>query len=289
MSKVKSLIMFGVFTLMAGCGNDKTNTNSIVCHVGGTMRPVVEEMAKQFTAQTGKTVEVNSAGSGELLAHIQMQKNGDVYVCHDPFLDILMRKDLGVDGWTISQLTPCIVVQKGNPKGITGLKDLTRDDVSVFLTDYKLSTLGRMLGTIFSKVNVDLDELRAKKKNLNTNKSGSYVANMVKMKNADAAMCWTAVAALRKNDLDVIALPEKHLPIPFVDAVSSATGKSYALTPVRVTAATLKCAENEELANEFVQFLIAPERKATYEEFGYNVDRIRKEYENGKKYRSKRK
>lgn len=287
MNRIKMFAVCVLIALVNGCGGKKVRTNSITCHVGGTMRPVMEEMAKLFKAETGKTVEINSAGSGELLAHIELQETGDVYVCHDPFLDILMRKKLGVDGWTISQLKPCIVVQKGNPKGIRGLQDLTRDDVSVFLTDYKLSTLGRMLETIFSKVDVDLTMLRKNKKNLNTNKSGSYVANMVKMKNADAAMCWTAVAALRKDDLDIVTLPSKHLPVPFVDAVSSATGKSYALTPVRVTAASLKCAENEELANEFIQFIISPERKKTYEEFGYIVDDVRQEYKDGKKYRKK--
>jgi molybdate transport system substrate-binding protein len=288
MSKVKPLLLAGLTALAIGCGRSKAKRDTIICHVGGTMRPVIEELAAQFKVDTGKTVEINSAGSGELLAHIEMQKSGDVYVCHDPFLDILMRKKLGVDGWTISELVPCIVVQKGNPKHITGLKDLARDEVSVFLTDYKLSTLGRMLETMFRKVDIELSLLQKNKKNLNTNKSGSYVANMVKMKNADAAMCWTAVAALRKDDLDVIELPVGHLPIPFVDAISSATGKSYALTPVRVTAATLKCAENEALANDFIQYILSPDRKKTYEAFGYNVDHIRQEYANGKKYRKRK-
>ncbi len=281
MKRIISMTL-GLTLLLCGC-SDRKKDQSIICHVGGTMRPVVERLSEMFEAETGYKVEVNSAGSGELLAHVEMQKSGDVYVCHDPFMDILMQKfKMGVDGWTISELTPCIVVQKGNPKGIKGLKDLTREDVSVFFTDYKRSTLGRMLSTIFSKIDVDFDKFNREKKNINTNKSGSYVANMVKMKNADAAMCWTAVAALRKEDLDVIPIPERHLPIPHVDAISSATNKMYPLTPVRVTVATLTCSTNPEIAKKFAEYLVSDKVTKVFEEYGYVMKGIKKEYANGK-------
>ena len=56
----------------------------LICHVGGTMRPVITELAKIYEEKTGQPVEINSAGSGELLAHIELHKRGDVYVSHDP-------------------------------------------------------------------------------------------------------------------------------------------------------------------------------------------------------------
>ncbi|MEA2012870.1 MAG: substrate-binding domain-containing protein, partial [Verrucomicrobiota bacterium] len=98
----------------------------LICHIGGTMRPVVAKLAKLYEKKTGQRIEINAAGSGELLAYIENQQHGDLYVCHDPFLDILMKKfHMGVDGWLMAELTPVIVVQKGNPKNIKGIMDFT--------------------------------------------------------------------------------------------------------------------------------------------------------------------
>jgi molybdate transport system substrate-binding protein len=170
---------------------------ALVCHVGGTMRPVMQELAKGYEEKTGTKVEVNSAGSGELLAHIELQKHGDLYVCHDPFLDVLMQKGLGVDGWTVAELTPVMAVRKGNPKGIKDLKDLTRTDIEVFLTDPRYSTLGHLLSTILGKADMDLAPL-LKQKNVHTHRSGSQVGNLVVMGNADVGLVWNAVVALRE-------------------------------------------------------------------------------------------
>jgi molybdate transport system substrate-binding protein len=275
-----TLLMASALTL-GGCRSRGADSLPLVCHVGGTMRPVLQQLARLFEEQTGQKVEINSAGSGELLAHIEGQRLGDLYVCHDPFLDILMQKyEMGVDGWVIAELTPVIVVAKGNPKGIGGLKDLTRPDVSLALTDYTRSTLGRMLKTIFSKADVDFEQLNRDKK-ITIHKSGGYVANLVVTGNADAAMCWRAVAALRTDGLDVVELPVQHLPIPEVDAVTSATGKDYPLTPVRVTIATLTCASQPERAAEFAEFLTSERTAIVLKEHGFTMSGRRKLYQAG--------
>lgn len=270
-------------TVLAGCSTkDKTN-EPLFCHVGGTMRPVFEKLAEVYETETGNKVEINSAGSGELLANIEMQAEGDLYVSHDPFLDIIMSKKLAVNGWTLGEVYPVIIVQKGNPKHIQTLQDLARPDVELALTDYKLSTLGRMLPTIFTKAGMDLEQLD-KSKNITIHRSGSYVANLVVMKNADAALVWDAVAALRKDTLDTVSI-KKHLPVPYVDAITSATGKSYKLTPVRVTICSLKCSDQPKEAEAFMQFVVSTEAKQILADYGFGVsDTLRRqEYKNGEK------
>ena len=253
----------------------------LVCHVGGTMRPVITELAKKYQDKTGQAVEINSAGSGELLAHIELHNRGDVYVSHDPFLDILMQKfKLGVDGWLLAELTPVIAVKKGNPKNINGLKDLTHDDVELILTDYKGSSLGRMLGTIFSKAGIDFDKLNETKK-IHTNRSGGYAANFVMTGNADATIVWDVVAHLRSDKLDVIRI-DAHLPVPHVDAVTSATGVTYKLTPMRVTAATLTCSDKAAASKKFLEYLASEEATKTFKEFGFTTFPAAKLYEKGK-------
>ena len=244
----------------AGCGGEVEHEKPLVCHVGGTMRPVMQKLAQIYEDATGQKVEINSAGSGELLAHIELQKEGDLYVCHDPFLDILMKKfKMGVDGWVLAELTPVIVVRKGNPKKIKGLQDLTRPDVDLWLTDYKRSSLGRMLKTIFTKAGIDFEKLNRDKK-ISMHKSGGHVANVVKTGNADAAVVWNAVAHLRLDGLDIV----------------------YSLAPVCVTLATLKCAREPEAAREFAEFVASPESAKVFKDFGFTMRRAGKKYEDGR-------
>ncbi len=282
---LKILLWTGLLiSFFIGCDSSQQQKDVLTCHVGGTMRPIIQKLAKLYEEETGQKIEINSAGSGELLAHIEMQKEGDLYVCHDPFLDILMKKRLGINGWTIAELTPIILVQKGNPKNIKGLKDLIAPDIDLALTDYKRSSLGRMLSTIFSKAGLDLETIK-KSKLITTNKSGSYVATLVEMKNADAAIVWKAVASLRTDDTDYINIDE-HLPVPYVDCITSATGKSYKLTPMRVTIATLECSNKKIPAQKFAEFLLSDKSINIFNEYGFtrnNKDILRKEYSLGVK------
>ncbi len=290
MKKVKTMkkTMIGVLVIAGIVGIIVVETkrmsesgNTIICHVGGTMKPVMAELAKRFEAETQIDVEINSAGSGELLAHIDMHRHGDVYVCHDPFLDILMQKfKMGVDGWVVAELTPVIVVHKGNPKKINGIRDLVPEDVQLVLTDYEYSSLGHMLSTIFKKAGIDFDRFNKDKK-IYTNRSGGYAANFVMLGNADAAIVWNAVAHLRSDKLDAVRIDE-HLPIPYVDTITSPTGKLYPLTPMRVTAATLTCSRNPQKAKAFLDYIASEEAGEVFAEFGFTMSGKEKLYENGK-------
>jgi ABC-type molybdate transport system substrate-binding protein len=98
---MKKLIGVLLLVVLVGC-TKKESPGPLLCHVGGTMRPVFEKLAELYTQETGQSVEINSADSGELLAHIELQAQGDLYVCHDPFLDMIMNRGLAVDGWTLA-------------------------------------------------------------------------------------------------------------------------------------------------------------------------------------------
>jgi len=257
--------------LVAGCGEQqKQKQRPLVCHVGGTMRPVMEALAKMYSQRTGEAIEINSAGSGELLAHIESHQSGDLYVCHDPFLDILMARGLGRAGWTVAELTPVIVVAKGNPKNIRGLADAVRPGVSLVLTDLKKSTLGWMLPTIFAKAGLDLEAV-IKQPNVQTFRKGGQAANLVKTGNADAAIVWNAVAHLRLDGLDVVPITAEQLPAPGVDTVTTPTPKTYYLAPVRVTVATLQCSQRPDAAVKLAEFVASKEASAVFRKFGFTA------------------
>ena len=254
----------------------------LVCYVGGTMTPVFNALAAAYEKATGRKLEITSADSGELLATIEMQLQGDLYVAHDPFMDIAMRRGLGVNAWCVAEIYPVMIVQKGNPKGIKTLQDLLRPDVRVYLTDYEHSTLGYLLPILFRNAGVDFAELNRSKR-IPTHRSGSWVANQIIMDAADVALVWQAVAHLRRKDLDVIPLDAKVLPAPGGDAITSATRKRYFATPVKVAMVSLTCSQRQRDAEEFVTFVSSEAGKAILRENGFKVSEIsgRREYANG--------
>lgn len=253
----------------------------LVCYVGGTMTPVFNALAKEYKKATGTEVEISSADSGELLATIEMQLQGDLYVAHDPFMDRAMRRGLGVNAWRLGDLHPVMIVQKGNPKHIRELKDLMRPDVSVYFTDYQHSTLGNMLPIIFGKAGLSFAELN-RIKTIPTHRSGAWVANQLIMKAADAALVWQVVAKLRDKDLDAIPI-DYALPLPGIDAITSATGKSYFLMPVRVAMVSLTCSKKMKEVQAFASFVASDKGKKIFQENGFDVseDYGKPEYING--------
>jgi len=277
--RLNILVLFSV--LLVGCGERDQANKPLMCHVGGTMTPVLMKLGELYKQKTGKAVEVSSAGSGELLATIEMQQEGDLYVAHDPFMDIIMRKGLAVNAWTIAEIYPVLIVQKGNPKKIKGLKDLRRKDVEVYLTSYRHSTLGHMLPTIFGKAGIDFDALN-REKVIPTHRSGSHIANIIKMGGADVALVWQAVAHLRRDGVDYIPIPQQ-LPVVGVDAITSATGKTYFLRPVRVTISSLMCSRRQSDSADFVDFLLSPEGIKVFKEYGFGFYNglTKQEYANG--------
>jgi len=278
-----AVLMIAVTVAIGGCGQEESDSAAkpLICHVGGTMRPVMKELAKRYEAQSGQPVEINSAGSGELLAHIEGQKSGDLYVCHSPFQPMLFKKhSMGVDGWVVAELTPVIVVSKGNPKKIAGVGDLARPDVRLALTHLEYSTLGRMLPMIFGNAKLDLQDV-LKQKEVQIHRGGGHVAGLVQTGNADAAMCWNAVAHLRRADLDVVTVGTPPLPKPNVDTITSATGKVYALRPVAVNISTLTCSGRPAAARAFAEYVASADAQNVFEQFGFTLTAPRQLYAGG--------
>ena len=281
------LAAMAVVTL-GGCKGEPEE--ALVCHVGGTMRPVMEKLAKMYEDETGQEVVINSAGSGELLARIQEKKDGDVYVCHDPFLAILMRRDLGIDGWTLAHLTPVIVTRKDDTR-ITDLEGALKKDVKLVLTDFDKSTLGWLLPTILEKAGLiedrkDMPKIRDKLPMLKTVRKGSQAANDVQLGSSDAAIVWDAVWYLRRSKLRKVDIIDKYLPTPDEDAVTTATKKKgkYYLMPVRVTVATLKCSDQPKAAKKFAEWLASKKATDVIRSYGFTMPaKTIKEYADGAK------
>jgi len=268
MSRVHSsslAVCVGLAFFLAGCGEEKQP--ALLCYVGGTMRPALEQLAKAYQAKTGQRIDLDYADSGQLLIKIEQTKQGDLYVCHDPFAGSLEKKGLARQIWTVASLTPTIAVPKGNSKGLHGLADLARKGIRIGLTDETYSTLGHICPVMFKKAGLT-KEIEA---NVATrSRMGGEVANAVAIGQIDAAIVWNAVIFARREKLDAVPIEPAYLPQPGVDAVTSATYGPIDMGTVKVTLATLVCSKQPAAAAAFADFVASPAGKAAFDSLGFS-------------------
>lgn len=224
----------------------------LLVHVGGTMRTAMQEIARIYEKDTGQKVEINYNDSGSLLITIEQTRKGDIYVCHDPFLPAAEKKGFVDKSCVPATLRPVIVVKKGNPKGVKGVKDLAREDVRVGLTDAKFSTAGNIAPIFFKRAGI---AEAMEKKEIARTRSGGQMADSVKVGTNDAAIVWNAVAWARRDALDVVEIEEKFRPDAEADAVTTATYGKLDMSKVRVTAMTLTCSKQLENARKLLDMV----------------------------------
>jgi molybdenum ABC transporter molybdate-binding protein len=230
------------------------------------MRPAMEELVKLHEARTGQPIQVDYADSGELLVKVQLTGRGDLFVVHDPYLSELMSKGLGDRGWTVASLTPVIVVPKGNPKKIQGLRDLAKPGLRVIVPDPQYAATGMIVARMAEKA----DLTKALFANVVSRpRGGGQAANGVALGAADAALCWNAVAYLRRDKLDVIPIEKEFALKEGADVATTPAGK-IELDYIRVSMATLKTSKQLEAARAFAEFVASDDGRAVWERFGFS-------------------
>lgn len=265
------LLVCAGLLLLWGCKKGEPTAGlPLLCYVGGTMRPAMEELVRMYESETGQPVDIDYGDSGTNLIKIQTRRRGDLYVAHDPFLGALRATGFARKGWTVAALTPVIVVPKGNPHRIEGLGDLAREDIKLGLTDADYSTLGHICPVMFDRAG-----LREQiERNVATRmKMGGQVANAVAVGGLDAGIVWNAVAYLRRHSLDAITINPTHLPQPDVDAVTGPTYGRIDMSHIGVFVATLTCSEQPEAARAFAEFMASARGRKVFAEHGFSPAR----------------
>jgi molybdate transport system substrate-binding protein len=219
--------------------------NALRLGCGSSFRPAVEDLAKLFEEETGCKTLRNYGGSGTVLLQIEESKEGDIYVCHDPFAYLCEDKGISENWHTIATIEPTIAVLKDNPKNVKGFKDLLREDLSLGLPHRDRSTRGKILWTLLKKHG--MSETMEQRKFFESRTHD--LINQLTLKTIDIAVLW---------DAPVNAMPEfKAIPIEEkfkVDAVTSATsGRTYSIRQVKVTVVRLNFSKEPLLAAQFAK------------------------------------
>jgi molybdate transport system substrate-binding protein len=246
---------------------------ALYCYVGGTMYPVMQELAHVYEQETGVAVQLDKAGSGENFLKIKeggKTREGakaDLNVMHAPYLDPLLEQGLGHEGWVVAGIAPVIAVPPGSKK-VKSLTDLAKPGVQVGLTDAMYSTLGHILPTYFARAGI-AEQMEEKEDAgmVVRKRSGGDICNDVVLGRLDACVVWNAVAKLR--DVDVVQIEEEYKPDK-ADAIASPTLGAMRMRVVRVSICTLTNSDQPNTARTFARFVDSPRGREIFDEYGFS-------------------
>ena len=197
----------------------------LLLYCGAGIRPAAEALIEAFQKEHSATVSPTYAGSGRLLGQISSLQKGDLYMPGAAlYVDKAVEKGLADEETRrpVAYFVPVILVQKGNPHGITSLKDLTTTDVRIGIGDERACAVGKKTLKIFEKNSIPYADLEKKI----VYKSGTVneLGLAIQLKNVDVVILWDANARHFAEYGTIIPIPkEENIPstIPIVRLKSS--------------------------------------------------------------------
>lgn len=222
---------------------------------GAASKPPTEETARVFEAKTGVKVNLTFGGSGFVLSQMTLAKKGDIYFPgSSDYMEIAKRKGLVFPESErhVVYLVPALSVQKGNPKGIKSLKDLTQPGLRVAIANPDGVCVGLYAVEIIEK-NLKPDEKAALRKNLvNYTESCEKTATAISLKAADVVIGWRIFQYWDPARIETISLKKEEI-------------ARIGYIPIAVS----KFTSDRLLAQKFIDFILSDEGRAIFRKHHY--------------------
>lgn len=175
----------------------------LLVFAGSGMRAPLEELGKNFEAETGINVAYDFDGSGRLGSKILMGVRPDLFV---PGSDkwALKLKDEGYvkECVPVAYHTPVIITPKGNHK-VKSLNDLTDKNIKLALSDAKAAAIGRNNQRLFKKIGLDTADMNIVARGV----AVKQLVQWVESGSVDASIVWRA-DAIQSGQVETVELPE---------------------------------------------------------------------------------
>ena len=236
--------------VVCGCRKEPASQKQaeLVVLCGSSFVQPTERLCAKFTASTGVRIVTTTAGSEDFLPLVQTGQKGDVLVTHDPYLDYVRDANALDDSAQVGSLSPILAVQKGNPKGLKTIEDLTQPGLKVALTDPQYSTCGEMVFALLEKKGIKDAVLKNVENRLT--KGHSALGTFLKTQAVDAVIMWNGVAHTFSDSLAVVRTPYEYD------------------QEIRVHVIGLNYSKQREALAQFIEFT-RNEGPAIFAEYGY--------------------
>jgi molybdenum ABC transporter molybdate-binding protein len=205
-AKNKGLPVFDELGYRAIEGDVWQEKPEILFYSGGVNRLAIDKTIQAFEKREGVEVIRVYNGCGILVSQIKAGQKPDAYLsCDISFMTQV--EDKFKDITDISKTNIVIATQKGNPKKITSLKDLTKENLQIGVCNHNQSALGALTKKLLEGQGL----WDAVYKNVRTQTpTADLLVNQIRTGSLDAVIVYAANVAHVKDKLDIIQLNQEQ-------------------------------------------------------------------------------
>ena len=256
--RIATLAALAILALLVGCGKEQPTGESrsqpveLLLYCGAGLRPVADELIRVFDSAHHTRIVADYAGSEVLLAKMKLIRKGDLYLPGDKYyVDRAAQAKMVLSQTPVCYFVPTILVQKGNPKNIQSLRDLTRPGLKVGFGDPQACAIGKETRQLLDKNHIYWPDIEKNVafQSLTVNELGLQI----QAKALDAVIVWDAIAKYYQDSGTEIAIPAPMNVISTVDI------------------AVLSFTQNRSLAEQFAQFAASEQGRAILMKHHYTV------------------
>lgn len=255
---MKRIVLVTLILVLTIVHHVQSSSNRILIYAGAASKPATEEIVKGFKEKTGIVADVIFGGSGFVLSQMKLSKKGDLYFPgSSDFMELAKKEGLVFpeSEKIVVYLVSAINVQKGNPKGIYSLRDLTKDRIRVAIANPEMVCVGTYAVEIIEKNLTPSEKEKFKKNLVNYTESCEKTASVISLKAVDAVIGWRVFQYWDPERIESILLkPEAISRIGYI--------------PIAISRFT----EDKIAAQKFIDFLSSSHGKATFQKYHYLMD-----------------
>ena len=204
--------------MSSGASSRSVEQDTLTVYAAAGMRVPMEEIAEQYEAEYGVTLEIQYNGSNTLLNQLQTDKfnQADVYLAADDFYtDKAVALGLAIDTIPLASQYPVVAVQRDSKKKIATFDDLLAEGVRVAVANPDQAAIGKATRRQLMALQAG-ESNRWEQLEKQVTESGVFkptvndIATDVKIGTIDAAIVWNSTVAMPKykEDLVGIEMPE---------------------------------------------------------------------------------
>lgn len=220
----------------------------LLVYAGAGLKSAMDDIKTAYEADHAVTIEYVYAGSTQLISQIATSGKGDVFIVGSENAYYAAKKSgYASDAYQqVAHHTPCIAVQKGNPKGITCLADLAKKGVTVILGDPQANAIGQTAKQLIEKNGLTGINANVVSQAATVNEIVTQIANG----QADAGIV-TMDNVKSNQDIQIIEIPDAQN----IDQI--------------IPVCTLTMSKNPEEAQKFADFIASDAGKQIFSNHGF--------------------